>query len=86
MFLTIPDPADCFSDAGSFGGLVATGADDPGAIASFLMQDDHAGASCELARSLVMVPFIGMDWKEALPVGSSVAEFLDVLYEYRLYE
>lgn len=38
------------------------------------------------ARSLVMVPFIGMDWKEALPVGSSMAEFLSVLYEGRLYE
>lgn len=37
-------------------------------------------------RSLVIVPFIGMDWKEALPVGSSMAEFLRVLYEGRLYE
>jgi len=37
-------------------------------------------------RSLVIVPFVGMDWKEALPVGSSMAEFLRVLYKGRLFE
>jgi len=36
--------------------------------------------------SLVMLPFIGMDWKDALPVGSSMDEFLSVLHEDRLYE
>ncbi|MET4677159.1 MULTISPECIES: hypothetical protein [unclassified Luteibacter] len=45
MFFTIPDPADYWANAGSFGGLVATGTDDPGAIESFLMQDDRAGPS-----------------------------------------
>jgi len=36
--------------------------------------------------SLVMVPFIGMGWKDAMPLGTSVTEFLSVLYEGRLYE
>lgn len=42
MFFTIPDPTAYLADAGSFGGLVATGADDPDRVEAFLMQDDHA--------------------------------------------
>lgn len=40
MFFTIPDPVDYFIEAASFGGLVATGDDEPSAIESFLMDDD----------------------------------------------
>ena len=59
MFFTIPDPAHYFADAGSFGGLVATGADDPDAIESFLMQDDHAGPSLspyDVSHRFIILP------------------------------
>ena len=42
MFFTIPDPADYFTEVGSFGGLVAMGGDDPNGIESFLTHDNQA--------------------------------------------
>jgi len=44
MFFTVPDPVDYFTEAASFGGLVATGDDEPGAIESFLTHDNQIGS------------------------------------------
>jgi hypothetical protein len=59
MFFTIPTPAEYFAESGSLGGLVASGADDPKAIESFLTHDNQRRASLspyDVSHRFVIVP------------------------------
>jgi len=59
MFFTIPDATEYFTESGTFGGLIASGEDDPLAIESFLTQDNKSRAYIspyDLSHRFIIVP------------------------------